>query len=114
MSSASTDTTSATSASSAAPSSAGATSAAGPLLPQVIVKKWNAVAFAVRKQETCGICRNDLELPCITCQGKDAKEDCQKATGTCGHELHFHCISTWLQKQQTCPYDAQPWSFKSN
>jgi len=43
--------------------------------------------------QICIVCREDLT------QGRKLP---------CGHILHFHCLLTWLQRQQTCPICREP------
>lgn len=69
----------------------------------VAVWKWNIIS------ETCGICKNNIMDPCITCQSNE-KKDCIHITGACNHTYHAHCMLDWLKRRHVCPLDNQPWS----
>jgi len=85
------------------------------------VWKWNIL------NETCAICRSDLQEVCIECQsglapapalvpgpgpalGLVSGTDCNIVWGHCGHCYHQHCIFRWLKKNNTCPLDTTDWS----
>lgn len=61
--------------------------------------------------KTCIICREDMEFR--DTNGRPANEaqnlgalggpnDTPKKL-PCGHIFHFHCLRSWLERQQTCP-----------
>lgn len=52
---------------------------------------------------TCIICREEMALPE---QGQAATQDGPNVTPKklpCGHIFHFHCLRSWLERQQSCP-----------
>ena len=72
------------------------------------IKKWSAVTMWKweGEQDQCSICRQHLMEVCIECQANQERggtDECNVAWGTCNHAFHFHCISRWLKKMQTCP-----------
>ena len=84
------------------------------------IKKWNAVALWAWGKlflllllldihiDTCAICKNQVQDPCIQCQSlqDSGKEpECNIAWGVCNHTFHYHCISKWLQNRPVCPLD---------
>lgn len=67
--------------------------------------------------DTCAICKNQVQDPCIQCQsiqdsGKQA--DCTIAWGVCNHTFHYHCISKWIMSRAVCPLDNKEWKFQEN
>lgn len=43
---------------------------------------------------------------------KDVREaSCLLTTGVCGHQFHFHCLSSFLKRNEVCPVDGTPWHF---
>ncbi|KAG9018696.1 E3 ubiquitin-protein ligase hrd1 [Tulasnella sp. 427] len=65
--------------------------------------------------KTCIICREDMVLPGASSSGEAAAPQPQSepkpADGPnetpkklpCGHIFHFHCLRSWLERQQSCP-----------
>lgn len=52
---------------------------------------------------TCIICREDMILPT---QARAQVNDGPNVTPKklpCGHIFHFHCLRSWLERQQSCP-----------
>jgi E3 ubiquitin-protein ligase RBX1 len=81
------------------------------------IKKWNAVTMWKweGEQDSCAICRNHLMDICIECQANQERggtDECNVAWGSCNHAFHFHCITRWLKKLQTCPLDNLNWEFE--
>ena len=81
------------------------------------IKKWNAVALWSWdiQIDTCAICKNLVQDPCIECQSRnDTKTpvECQVAWGACKHTYHFHCISKWIKNRPVCPLDNKEWEFQ--
>jgi len=53
---------------------------------------------------TCIICRDEMVSPAA--QEPNTQPDRPNATPKklpCGHIFHFHCLRSWLQRQQSCP-----------
>lgn len=74
----------------------------------VTVRKWKPVCYWSMgdAQNTCGICRNLLTLPCITCESSNTNSACRVCIGFCNHAFHQHCITKYLNKGQSkCPFD---------
>ena len=72
------------------------------------VMSWNAVAMWVYNNlgDTCSICKNPLNEPCLSCQANQDNiqpNQCKKVVGRCSHCFHNHCIEEWIKKQNTCP-----------
>ena len=81
------------------------------------ITKWNAVTMWKweGQQDDCSICRSHLMDLCIDCQAdheRGGKDECTVAWGTCNHAYHFHCITRWLKKSQTCPLDGKEWELE--
>jgi RING-box protein 1 len=75
----------------------------------IVIKKWEARCFWTIKdgQNVCGICRNLLTLPCITCESQRTDDKCCVCFGNCNHAFHHHCISQYFKKgKTTCPFCA--------
>lgn len=58
--------------------------------------------------KTCIICREDMEAVSDSQQQARAQEPRQGPNDTpkklpCGHIFHFHCLRSWLERQQSCP-----------
>jgi RING-box protein 1 len=81
----------------------------------VFVWKWKLI------NESCSICRSELQESCIECQANFSSSsssssssshlsECPIAWGNCGHAFHQHCIFRWLKKNNTCPLDMSDWS----
>jgi E3 ubiquitin-protein ligase synoviolin len=47
---------------------------------------------------TCIICREQMVHG-----GETGGERTRPKKLRCGHILHFHCLRSWLERQQTCP-----------
>lgn len=63
---------------------------------------------------TCIICREEMhvvdpvleeENPEVAAYGREGVEQNldQPKKLPCGHIFHFHCLRSWLERQQTCP-----------
>ncbi|KAK2954223.1 putative RING-box protein [Blattamonas nauphoetae] len=78
----------------------------------IVFKKWYAIASwkYTLLNDTCGICRNELQQPCIECQG-EGKDQCHIQKGECQHAFHFHCLSRWLNKNNICPLCQKQWNY---
>ena len=101
---------SSTSSSSSSPSSSSSLLKIKSIHP-VFVWKWKLV------NESCSICRTELQESCIECQANfssfsssSSSEKCPIAWGNCGHAFHQHCIFRWLKKHNTCPLDMTDWT----
>jgi len=83
----------------------------GGLKPQIIIKKFNAVAKWTQgdgMHTHCAICRNNLMDLCIEAHGcgKGCDEQngtCLIAVGQCQHHFHNCCLSRFLKDHSTCP-----------
>merc|ERR1712072_1351075 len=77
----------------------------------VVVKKLNMVAMWQYADigEFCGICKEPNSEPCIDCLTTGREDGCDMAVGECNHAFHWHCISGWLNKKNTCPLDQIEW-----
>jgi len=83
----------------------------GGLKPQIIIKKFNAVAKWTQgdgMHTHCAICRNNLMDLCIEAHGcgKGCDEQngtCLIAVGQCQHHFHQCCLSRFLKDHSTCP-----------
>jgi hypothetical protein len=53
---------------------------------------------------TCIICREQMVQG-----GEEGRERTRPKKLRCGHILHFHCLRSWLERQQSCP----TWYFPS-
>lgn len=65
--------------------------------------------------DTCAICKNQVQDPCVECQSKDDNQNapvCEISWGVCNHTFHFHCINKWLQTRPVCPLDIREWEFQ--
>ena len=58
----------------------------------------------------CPICFHALQLQCNVCIDKHCK--CTAVIGECNHAYHLHCISEWLNKHNTCPFDKTTWRYQ--
>ncbi|KAG9027847.1 E3 ubiquitin-protein ligase hrd1 [Tulasnella sp. JGI-2019a] len=58
----------------------------------------------VTSDRTCIICREEMIPlePNNTMQPRDGPNDTPKKL-PCGHIFHFHCLRSWLERQQSCP-----------
>lgn len=54
---------------------------------------------------------NSFESPCPTC--KIPGDDCPPLEGNCNHFFHLHCIYKWLENNEKCPLDREPWVEKT-
>lgn len=68
----------------------------------------NATAEEMERlsDKTCIICREDMEAR--TEAQNQARDSRQGPNDTpkklpCGHIFHFHCLRSWLERQQSCP-----------
>lgn len=67
--------------------------------------------------KTCIICREDMEYrgtevevpvegeappPPVVAAPRTGPNDTPKKL-PCGHVFHFHCLRSWLERQQSCP-----------
>lgn len=57
---------------------------------------------------TCIICREDMHLARNdTTEGNNVQQQRENSDQPkklpCGHVFHFHCLRSWLERQQTCP-----------
>lgn len=59
-------------------------------------------------QDTCAICKNHLQAPCLECESAGTQA-CSYIAGRCGHAYHGHCIQRWADKKGTCPMDGHEW-----
>jgi RING-box protein 1 len=77
-----------------------------------VVEQWSPVAIYNYKidQDTCSICRNNIMEQCVQCSTTINKK-CEVSLGKCGHGYHYHCISKWLQTNQSCPIDMAPFEY---
>lgn len=87
----------------------------------VAVKAVKAMALwslRVGLHETCPICRESLQAPCVQClatgaadersdaaAGGGCGDECRVAQLPCGHLFHYHCVSGWLRSRDEpcCP-----------
>ncbi|KAH7824310.1 putative RING-box protein 1A [Monocercomonoides exilis] len=83
----------------------------------ITFKKWSAVAvwrYSIN-QDTCIICRQNLQEPCLECQHQGTSEsggdNCHIAWGVCNHAFHFHCLSRWLKTRPACPICNKDWNY---
>ena len=85
-------------------------------IPIFEIKKWNVVALWAWDVhiDTCAICKNQVQDPCIQCQSiQDTKQnDCQIAWGVCNHTFHNHCISKWITNRPVCPLCNRNWEYQ--
>ena len=51
---------------------------------------------------TCIICREELVVRQPGERAGDGPNDTPKKL-SCGHVFHFHCLRSWLERQQSCP-----------
>lgn len=55
---------------------------------------------------SCAICRNPMDVPCITCDAKIETDGCLDVQLSCGHDYHNHCMRRWTRsKGSMCPLD---------
>jgi len=59
--------------------------------------------------DSCPICRNNLEDKCIECENKTDDIQCLSVIGCCYHGIHEHCINRWIKTRNVCPLDNQNW-----
>ncbi|KDE08885.1 hypothetical protein MVLG_00982 [Microbotryum lychnidis-dioicae p1A1 Lamole] len=90
-----------------------ATSNMDTLYPNATLEEMEAIS-----DKTCIICREDMEFrgptaaptdgaavpvgPVPTPAQRQGPNDTPKKL-PCGHVLHFHCLRSWLERQQSCP-----------
>lgn len=56
----------------------------------------------------CQICLYELTRPCALCQVEfHSTEPVEK--GVCGDKFHVHCLSSWLENNDTGPLCRQVW-----
>jgi len=60
--------------------------------------------LATMADRTCIICREEMSLPAQRdpSAGNDGPNTTPKKL-PCGHFFHFHCLRSWLERQQSCP-----------
>ncbi|KAG6819679.1 hypothetical protein H0H93_009712 [Arthromyces matolae] len=68
----------------------------------------NATAeeLADMSDHTCIICREEMDIHQARQPGQGATPDGPNTTPKklpCGHIFHFHCLRSWLERQQSCP-----------
>ncbi|KAJ3390743.1 E3 ubiquitin-protein ligase hrd1 [Lobulomyces angularis] len=51
---------------------------------------------------TCIICREEMEIPIVQPDPRRVLPNTPKKL-PCGHIFHFHCLKSWLERQQSCP-----------
>jgi E3 ubiquitin-protein ligase synoviolin len=67
----------------------------------------------------CIICREEMVVPGTQAHGEEAEAQAEPPTEptlpeeggpnetpkklVCGHVFHFHCLRSWLERQQSCP-----------
>jgi len=80
---------------------------------RITIKKWSGVCHWSydATSDTCGICRNPNVSRCINCISSNSTGECEPAKGSCGHMFHNHCLTKWLQKNNTCPIDSKTWEW---
>lgn len=62
---------------------------------------------------TCIICREEMQViteeeiednpEAAAYRGENGQNLDQPKKLPCGHIFHFHCLRSWLERQQTCP-----------
>ena len=74
------------------------------------IKKWTTVGYWKwdTENEDCPICLMPMDGCCSACSLPG--DSCPPVTGICGHSCHAHCMSKWLQTQETCPKCRAKWS----
>lgn len=78
-------------------------------MASVTVRKWVPVCYwgMGEDQNICGICRNLLTLPCISCEANPSDNKCRVCIGFCNHAFHQHCLTQYFNKGQSkCPFDS--------
>ncbi|KAH0794953.1 RING-box protein 2 isoform X1 [Histomonas meleagridis] len=66
-------------------------------------------------QDTCSICHSNLIAPCYICEAESKTEPCPLQEGQCSHVFHLHCISKWIQSNNSnCPVCNKEWVVKTN
>ncbi|KAH9811289.1 hypothetical protein DFH28DRAFT_465525 [Melampsora americana] len=66
--------------------------------------------------KTCIICREDMEFRADAARPANEAQNAGTGGGPndtpkklpCGHVFHFHCLRSWLERQQTCPTCRRP------
>lgn len=66
--------------------------------------------------KTCIICREDMEFRADAARPANEAQNAGAGGGPndtpkklpCGHVFHFHCLRSWLERQQTCPTCRRP------
>lgn len=79
--------------------------------PNATREEMNALA-----DKTCIICREDMDFHEDDAQAPAAPPNSGDGNGPndtpkklpCGHIFHFHCLRSWLERQQTCPTCRRP------
>ena len=54
---------------------------------------------------TCIICREEMVAQTDGTEGAARNEGPNETPKklVCGHVFHFHCLRSWLERQQSCP-----------
>jgi RING-box protein 1 len=76
-----------------------------------IIKNINIVYDAKLNllNDTCPICRNNLDDKCIECENKNNDLKCISIIGDCYHGIHEHCLNRWTKVRNVCPLDNKEW-----
>lgn len=61
----------------------------------MLENEWRILPSSDAETTSCVICMDD-------CERTDNKEACAVRL-LCGHEYHFQCVRSWLQKRSSCP-----------
>ncbi|KAF2466803.1 uncharacterized protein BDR25DRAFT_306002 [Lindgomyces ingoldianus] len=73
----------------------------------------DATAEELARENTCIVCREEMR-PWVqpgadaTQAGRRVDERQRPKKLPCGHILHFHCLRSWLERQQVCPTCRRP------
>jgi E3 ubiquitin-protein ligase synoviolin len=67
------------------------------------------VEMTAMSDRTCIICREEMSLRMPSDQDGASSAPVSEGPNTtpkklpCGHIFHFHCLRSWLERQQSCP-----------